>query len=81
MVVGAMKAVFVNQAPDQVCPPLAAIHRDAAQATPNCCAIDGGRRDDVQEFPHFQVEHWRRIWSANMVERFIFTPKERLTAH
>ncbi len=46
MVAAAMKAVFVIQAPDQTgsgARPLAAGHRDAAQAVPRRCARDGSR--------------------------------------
>jgi len=69
MVAAAMKAVFVIQAPDQVRAHWQRGTEMLRKQFPSAVPIMETARDDVLAFRHFPKDHWRKIWSTNLLER------------
>ena len=62
MEAAAMKAVFLIQAPDQVCVHWQRVTEMLRKPFPTAVPVMDPARDDVLDFLHFPQEHWRKIW-------------------
>ena len=69
MVAAAMKAVFVIQAPDQVRAHWQRVTEMLCKQFPSAVPVMEVARDNVLAFLHFPQEHWRKVWSTNLLER------------
>lgn len=66
----AMKAVFVIQAPDQVRGHWQRVTEMLRKQFPTAVPVMDAARENVLAFLHFPQEHWRKIWSTNVVGIF-----------
>jgi putative transposase len=69
MVAAAMKAVFVIQKPEQVRAHWQQVTEMLRKQFPGAVPVMEAARDDVLAFLCFPLEHWRKIWSTNPLER------------
>ena len=73
-----MKAVFLIQAPDQVCVHWQRVTEMLRKHFPTAVPVMDPARDDVLDFLHFPQEHWRKIWSTNALEWLNVAPRGAL---
>jgi len=78
MVAAAMKSVFLIQAPDQVRAHWQRVTEMLRKQFPTAILVMEAARDDVLAFLHYPQEHWRKIWSTNLLERLNVAPRGAL---
>jgi putative transposase len=73
-VAAAMKAVFVIQKLEQVRAPRQQVTEMLRKQFPSGVPVMEAARDDVLAFLCFLQEHWRKIWSTNLLEHSNVAP-------
>ena len=69
-----MKAVFVIQKLEQVRPPRQQVTEMLRKQFPSGVPVMEAAREDVLAFLCFPQEHWRKIWSTNLLEHSNVAP-------
>ena len=69
MEAAAIKAVFVIQAPDQARPHWQRVTAMLTKQFPTALPVLEAGCHDVLAFLHLPLEHWRKVWSTNQLER------------
>jgi putative transposase len=69
MVTAALRSVFAQESADEILSRWDDLAASLADCFPKPAALMHEAREDVLAFRHFPKEHWRKIWSTNLLER------------
>ncbi len=69
MVAAALHSVFAQQSKDAVLEQWDQVNAMLAAKFPRAAELMIEAREDVLAFRHFPDQHWRKVWSTNLLER------------
>ena len=68
MVTAALRSVFTQETAAEILSRLDDLAASLAERFPKASALMHEAREDVLTFRHFPKDHWRKIWSTNLLE-------------
>ncbi len=69
MVTAALRSVFAQESPEEIGSRWDDLAASLAERFPNAAALMHEAREDVLAFRHFPKDHWKKVWSTNLLER------------
>jgi putative transposase len=69
MVTAALRSVFAQETAEEIESRWDDLAVSLAERFPKAAALMQEAREDVLAFRHFPKEHWKKIWSTNLLER------------
>jgi putative transposase len=69
MVTAALRSVFAQESAEEIESRWDDLAASLAERFPKAAALMHEGREDVLAFRHFPKDHWRKIWSTNLLER------------
>ena len=69
MVTAALRSVFAQETAQEIESRWDDLATSLAERFPKAAALMHEAREDVLAFRHFPKDHWRKIWSTNLLER------------
>jgi transposase-like protein len=69
MVTAALRSVFAQPTAEEIESRWVDLATSLAERCPKAAALMHGAKEDVLAFRHFPKDHWRKIWSTNLLER------------
>lgn len=69
MVTAALRSVFAQEKASEIEARWDDLASSLAERFPNAAKLMLEAREDVLAFRHFPEQHWRKIWSTNLLER------------
>jgi transposase-like protein len=69
MVTAALRSVFAQESAGEIESRWDDLAASLAERFPKAAALMHGAKEDVLAFRHFPKDHWRKIWSTNLLER------------
>mgnify|MGYP003340925930 FL=1 len=69
MVTAALRSVFAQETAQEIESRWDDLATSLAERFPKAAALMHEAREDVLAFRHFTKDHWRKIWSTNLLER------------
>jgi len=69
MVTAALRSVFAQESAGEIESRWDDLAASLAERFPKAAALMHGAKEDVLAFRHFPRDHWRKIWSTNLLER------------
>jgi hypothetical protein len=78
MVTAAMRSVFAQETAAEIESRWHDLAASLAERFPKAAALMHEAKEDVLAFRHFPKDHWRKIWSTNLLERVNVAPRGAL---
>jgi putative transposase len=78
MVTAALRSVFAQEAAEEIESRWDDLATSLAEHFPKAAALMHEAKEDVLAFRHFPKDHWRKIWSTNLLERVNVAPRGAL---
>ena len=69
MVTAALRSVFAQESAEEIESRWDDLAASLAERFPKAAALMHEAKEDVLAFRHFPKDHWRKIWSTNLLER------------
>jgi putative transposase len=69
MVTAALRSVFAQETAAEIKSRWDDLAASLAERFPKAAALMHEAKEDVLAFRHFPKDHWRKIWSTNLLER------------
>jgi transposase-like protein len=69
MVTAALRSVFAQESAEEIEPRWDDLAASLAERFTKAAALMQDARKDVLAFRHFPKDHWKKIWSANLLEQ------------
>jgi transposase-like protein len=69
MVTAALRSVFAQESAEEIGSRWDDLAASLAERFPNAAALMHEAREDVLAFRHFPKDHWKKVWSTNLLER------------
>jgi transposase-like protein len=69
MVTAALRSVFAQETAAEIESRWDDLAASLAERFPKAAALMHEAKEDVLAFRHFPKDHWRKIWSTNLLER------------
>ena len=69
MVTAALRSVFAQETAEEIESRWDDLAASLAERFPKAAALMHEAKEDVLAFRHFPKDHWRKIWSTNLLER------------
>jgi putative transposase len=69
MVTAALRSVFAQETAAEIESRWDDLATSLAERFPKAAALMNGAKEDVLAFRHFPKDHWKKIWSTNLLER------------
>ena len=69
MVTAALRSVFAQETAEEIKSRWDDLAASLAERFPKAAALMHEAKEDVLAFRHFPKDHWRKIWSTNLLER------------
>jgi putative transposase len=69
MVTAALRSVFAQESAEEIESRWDDLAASLAERFPRAAALMHEAKEDVLAFRHFPKDHWRKIWSTNLLER------------
>ncbi len=74
MVTAALRSVFAQETAAEIQSRWDDLAASLAERFPKAAALMHEAKEDVLAFRHFPKEHWKKIWSTNLLERVNVAP-------
>jgi transposase-like protein len=78
MVTAALRSVFAQETAAEIESRWDDLAASLAERFPKAAALMHEAKEDVLAFRHFPKDHWRKIWSTNLLERVNVAPRGAL---
>jgi transposase-like protein len=78
MVTAAWRSVFARETAEEIETRWDDLAASLAERFPKAAALMHEAKEDVLAFRHFPKDHWRKIWSTNLLERVNVAPRGAL---
>jgi len=69
MVTAALRSVFAQETAAEILSRWDDLAASLAERFPKAAALMNEAREDVLAFRHFPQQHWKKVWSTNLLER------------
>jgi transposase-like protein len=79
MVTAALRSVFAQENAGDILSRWDDLAVSLAEHFPKAAELMNEAREDVLAFRHFPLQHWKKVWSTNLLERVNVAPRGALS--
>jgi len=79
MVTAALRSVFAQENAGDILSRWDDLAVSLAERFPKAAELMNEAREDVLAFRHFPLQHWKKVWSTNLLERVNVAPRGALS--